>query len=220
MKTSAVLFDLDGTLIDHESAVGDALRAWLPTLGVRPTAAVVELWHEVQERHLVAWRERAISFAEQRRRRLREFLPAVGVPFEEPALDAIFQGYLRSYEDAWRPFDDVGETLAALAVPVAILTNGDRGQQLDKVRRTGLAGRFEAVWTPSDLGVAKPDPAAFRLVCERWGKDPAGVLSVGDRADLDVVPARAAGLRAVRIDRRDPGPGDLRSLRRLPELLT
>src|SRR3712207_7342085 len=35
--------------------------------------------HEVQERHLVAWRERRITFAEQRRRRLREFLPYVGL---------------------------------------------------------------------------------------------------------------------------------------------
>jgi putative hydrolase of the HAD superfamily len=215
-----VLFDLDGTLIDHESAVDDALHSWLPTLGVRPAPDVVAAWHEAQERHLVAWRTRSISFAEQRRRRLRDFLPRVGVAFEESLLDTIFEGYLRAYENAWRTFDDVEETLTALAgrgVPTAVLTNGDRTQQHDKLRRTSLAGRVGPVWTPGDLGVAKPDPDAFRLACERWGRPPAEVLSVGDRHDLDVVPARAAGLQAVRIDRRHPGPGELRSLR---ELLT
>ncbi|WP_412751945.1 hypothetical protein [Krasilnikovia sp. M28-CT-15] len=32
-----VLLDLDGTLLDHEGAVDEALHAWLPTLGVRPS---------------------------------------------------------------------------------------------------------------------------------------------------------------------------------------
>ena len=217
MKVRGVLFDLDGTLVDHETAVDDALRAWLPTLGVTPSPAVIALWHEVQERHLVAWRERTITFAEQRRRRLREFLPAVGVPVA--SLDAVFQGYLRAYEDSWRAFDDVEDALtdlAELGLRTAVLTNGTTEQQNDKLRRTGLAGRVGEVWTVEDLGVAKPDPEAFRLACERWGLPPAAVLSVGDRLDLDVLPARAAGLAAVLIDRRAAaGPGRISSLREL-----
>jgi putative hydrolase of the HAD superfamily len=45
------------------------------------------------------------------------------------------------------------------------------------------------------------------------------VLSVGDRHDLDVLPARAAGLQAVHLDRLDAGPTDephrIKSLRDL-----
>ena len=91
----------------------------------------------------MAWRERSITFAEQRRRRLRDFLPAVGVAYEESALDAVFEGYLRAYEDSWRAFDDVADALAELArlgLPTAVLTNGTTEQQNDKLRRTGLAG--------------------------------------------------------------------------------
>jgi putative hydrolase of the HAD superfamily len=218
VKVRGVLFDLDGTLVDHEGAVDDALRLWLPTLGVAAGPGVIALWHEVQERHLVAWRERSITFAEQRRRRLRDFLPAVGVPYEEPALDVVFEGYLRAYEDSWRAFDDVAGALADLAaldLPTAVLTNGTTEQQNDKLRRTGLAGRVGPVWTVEDLGVAKPDPEAFRLACERWGLPPSQVLSVGDRHDLDVRPARSAGLAAVLIDRRAAGPDRITSLRDL-----
>jgi putative hydrolase of the HAD superfamily len=222
MRLRGVLLDLDGTLVDHDAAVAAALRSWLPALGAAHTAEAVALWQIVQERHLVAWRERTISFAEQRRRRLRDFLPALGVSYADGDLDAIFDGYLRAYEDAWRPFDDVDDALAEIAeagLATAVLTNGTAAQQNDKLARAGLAGRVGPVYTVDDLGVAKPHAGAFLGACARWGLPPAAVLSVGDRHDLDVLPARAAGLRAVHLDRRGTGPADephrIRSLRDL-----
>jgi putative hydrolase of the HAD superfamily len=221
VKPRGVLFDLDGTLVDHDGAVDAALRGWLPTLGVAPEPPVLALWHEIQERHMGAWRERRITFAEQRRRRLRDFLPAVGVSAPEDP-DDVFAGYLGWYERSWRAYDDVAPALAGLAaagVATAVLTNGTTGQQNDKLARTGLAARVGPVWTVEDLGVAKPDPDAFRRACARWGLPPAAVLSVGDRRDLDVLPARAAGLDAVWLDRDGAGPaGEPRRITSLREL--
>jgi HAD superfamily hydrolase (TIGR01549 family) len=53
------------------------------------------------------------------------------------------------------------------------------------------------------LGVAKPDPAFFARVLALVGASPEAVAYVGDRVDNDVVPAAAAGLRAVWL-RRGP----------------
>jgi FMN phosphatase YigB (HAD superfamily) len=54
------------------------------------------------------------------------------------------------------------------------------------------------------LGVAKPEPAFFDRVLELLGSpSPADVAYVGDRIDNDVLPAAAAGMRAVWI-RRGP----------------
>jgi putative hydrolase of the HAD superfamily len=206
-----VLLDLDGTLVDQEGAVVAALRSWLPEIGAEPTNATIELWNQAQERHLVAWRRREITFEEQRRRRLRDFLPAVGLSYLDDELDEIFAGYLRAYEASWRIFDDVDDTLARIAgagLAVAVLTNGTIEQQNDKIARVGLAGRVGPVYTVEDLGVAKPDAGAFLGACERWGLPPAAVLSVGDRHDLDVLAARAAGLEAVHLDRLGAGPLD------------
>lgn len=223
-----MLLDLDGTLVDHRSAVVDALRAWLPSLGVPPTDKVITVWSAAQERHMVAWRERRIGFQEQRRRRLRDFLTAVGVPFEdEPEhLDRVFDGYLHWYERSWRAYDDVAETLAAVrrsGLRTAVLTNGTVDQQTDKLTRVGLLGRVGPVYTAEELGAAKPDAAAYLSACGRWGIPPGSVVNVGDRHDLDVVAARAAGLRAVHLDRDGTGPGEercrIRSLRELPDLL-
>lgn len=223
VKVRGVLFDLDGTLIDHEGAVADALDGWLPELGVAPGPAVTARWREITEHHMTAWRERRTTFAEQRRRRLRDFLPEVGVQVAEADLDETFAGFLRWFERSWRVFGDTEDALSAVTaagLATAVLTNGVSEQQHAKLARVGLAGRVGPVWTVEDVGVAKPDPAAFRVACERWGLPPENVLSVGDRHDLDVVPARAAGLSAVLVDRHGAGPADephrIRTLRDLP----
>jgi putative hydrolase of the HAD superfamily len=225
MRLRGVLLDLDDTLLDHHGAVGEALASWLPTLGVPVTPATRVLWDDLTETHLQAWRERRITYREQRRRRLRDFLPAVGLRYAESDLDTIFEGFLHAYESAWRPFPDVPAALAAVTAAglrVAVLTNGTTEQQNRKLRRTGLAGLVGPVWTVDELGVAKPDPEVFRRACARWELPPATVLSVGDNYELDVLAARAAGLQAAHLDRRHRGPDGervrLTSLLELPTL--
>ncbi|BCJ41981.1 haloacid dehalogenase [Actinoplanes ianthinogenes] len=216
-----VLFDLDGTLGDHDTSVHTALTAWLPTVGMTADPETVEHWHTVAEKHLAAWRRREIDFAEQRRRRLRDF----GFSYDQATLDDIFRGYLTEYQNAYRSYDDAADALAAVdraGLRIAVLTNGSAAQQKAKLARMGLAD-LGPVWTPDDLGTAKPDPGAFSGAVARWGLRPGEVLSVGDRHDLDVLAARAAGLRAVHLDRWGAGPMDephrISSLRELADHL-
>jgi putative hydrolase of the HAD superfamily len=211
VQLRGVLLDLDDTLLDQRGAVRRALFDWLPALGVTPTPELHRLWVDLQEHHLIAWRERTTTFQEQRRRRLRNFLPAVNFPYAESDLDGIFDGYLAAYQQAYTLFDDVPSLLSALdsaGLVTAVLTNGVIEQQNDKIARVGLTGRLGPVFTAEGLGVAKPAPAAFALACAGWGLSPAAVVSVGDRHDLDVLAARAAGLHAVHLDRHDEGPHD------------
>ncbi|WP_432509644.1 HAD-IA family hydrolase [Kineococcus auxinigenes] len=211
MTPAAVVFDLDGTLLDHPAATLAGLRGWVGSLGLECTAEVEAAWAAAEERHFRAWREGEIGFAEQRRRRLRDVLPLLGVPVgDDAALDAMFTGgFLRAYERAWAAYDDVGEALEAVraaGLRTAVLTNGPREQQNAKIEAIGLTGRLGPVLTAEELGVAKPRPEAFLAACERLGVAPGRTLHVGDEHAVDVLGARAAGLRAVHLDRSGTGP--------------
>jgi FMN phosphatase YigB (HAD superfamily) len=74
--------------------------------------------------------------------------------------------------------------------------------------------------------VLKPDAGFFARVVEEAGTPAEGILYVGDRVDNDIVPARAAGLHAIRIRRgahaaveSPDGIVTLGSLDELPEAL-
>jgi putative hydrolase of the HAD superfamily len=206
----AVVFDLDGTLLDHHGAVRQALHGWLPLLGVTASPDLLAAWLRAEDRHFPAWRAGRTSFAEQRRRRLRDFLPLIGLePGEDEHLDRVFEGYLACYQAAWTAFEDVAPALALLrarSIPAAVLTNGTEEQQHAKLRAVGLLDALGPVLTAEALGVAKPDPAAYLLTCRCLGLSPDTVLHVGDLHDLDVLAARAAGLQAVHLDRAGSGP--------------
>lgn len=212
VPVQAVVLDLDGTLLDHEGAARAALAAWLPELGVQVTDALVSAWFTAEEKHFLAWRSKEVDFAEQRRRRLRDVLPLAGLDVgSDDDLDQVFAGYVAHYEASWTAFHDVEPMLAALRarpVQLAVLTNGTEDQQHAKLRAVGLDGRIGPVFTAERLAVAKPAPASYRKVCAALGVVPEKVLHVGDRHDLDVVAARAAGLQAVHLDRGGRGPFD------------
>jgi putative hydrolase of the HAD superfamily len=207
-----LIFDLDGTLVDHRSSVAGALRGWLPQFGLVFDEALLVEWLTAEQRHFPAWRSRRITFAEQRRRRLRDFLPLIGQSVgDDEQLDAVFAGYLAWYEASWMAFEDVEDAVRLVTrsgFRVAVLTNGTVEQQNAKMDRTGLAGKFGPVLTAEGIGAAKPDPRAYTTACLRLGLPAAQVLHVGDLHDLDVLAARAAGLRAVLLDRGDEGPHD------------
>ncbi len=200
----AVLFDLDMTLVDHVSAVHAALSAWLPERGVTAGPDRSALWLELEELHFPFAASGEITVGEHRRRRARDFFTTLGVPLAEDDLDAAFAGYLVHYERSWVAFDDALSTLrgiVAAGVRTAVVTNGMLDQQRRKVAVTGLADVCGPVFASDDLGLAKPDPAMFAEVCRRLGVAPHDATMVGDNYDLDVLGARAAGLRGIHLDR-------------------
>lgn len=221
---TTVVLDLDGTLFDHVGAARRGVERWLGEEGVALTPELFDRWLAVEQRHVLHWREGRISWTEQRRRRLQDFLPLVGLPVgtAEELDEAFASGYLRAYEQAWTAFPDAHDAvleLQAAGLRTAVLTNGAESQQRAKLSRIDLLDRIGAVFTAEGLGVAKPDPAAYRAVCERLGVRPDEVLHVGDDHDLDVLGARAAGLQAVLLDREDAHGEErarIRSLRNLP----
>ena len=222
-ELAAVVFDLDDTLFDHSGSATRGFGTWLAGFHGPATPELTAAWFELQDLHFGAWRAGLVSMAEQRRRRIRGLLELLGRPAPEPAgLDALWGDYFVAYRSGWQRFDDAEAALALVAAAglrTGILTNGPEDMQHDKLAVIGLTGRVGPVLTAEALGCAKPDPRAYAGLCAALGLDPGAVLYVGDDHDLDVVAARAAGLRAVHLDRRGTGPaGERDRIRSLHDL--
>jgi putative hydrolase of the HAD superfamily len=208
---AGVLFDLDGTLVDQAGAAVAALHAWLPSYGLSADEieALIPLWFDLEQRHYPAWLAGDITFQEQRRRRLRDFMPAVGTVVAADRLDAVFADYAACYRAAWTAFDDAAPALrrvASAGLHIGVLTNGNQDQQTAKLRATGLLALCGPVFASSELPAAKPDPRAYLEACRRLHLAPAQVLMVGDNYEVDVAAAQAAGLQAIHLDRSSAGP--------------
>ncbi len=212
---AAVIFDLDGTLFDHQDAATRGVAGLTEQLGVQFTTELGAAWFAAEERHVQSWLSGTCSWREQRRRRLQDFLPLIGVEavVDEAELDRLFDLYLDGYQQAWAPFPDAAPALRAVRAAgyqVAVLTNGQRQQQLAKLKRIRLLELVGPIWAADDLGAAKPDPKTYLTVCDQLGVRPDEAVYVGDNFAHDVEGAEGAGLRAVFVDRRDGGPTDYR----------
>jgi len=202
----AVLFDLDGTLMDHDAARDAAIAGLLAD-----EPALAEEWRRLESVHYDEYAAGRCSFKEQRRRRVRGIHVAMerDAP-DDAACDAWFAGYLERYRAGWAAFDDVLPALAALveALPDArlgVVTNGEGGPQRAKLAAIGLTDRFPVFVASAEVGMRKPDADIFLHACERLGVAPERAAHVGDRLDLDAQGAAGAGLRGVWLDRGGAG---------------
>ncbi|WP_083982201.1 HAD family hydrolase [Actinomadura hibisca] len=204
-----IFFDLDGTLVDHRSAVWETIGRIVRAApnATAPPEELMTLWWTLEGRHMREYLAGQCSFAEHHRRRVRSFLPMLGEPVpESPSLlDAwITDRYLTDFQESWRCYPDAHPCLEALKrLPsgprLAVLTNGDPEQQRAKLARFGLLEYFEAVLTPTELDAAKP--AAYAAACQWMRTDPAQAVNVGDMLESDVTAAVLAGLTGIWLDR-------------------
>ena len=210
---SGVLFDLDDTLVDHQSAAARAVVHWAHDHGLRATAdELAERWARISNRHYAAWQRREVTQVEQQNARVREFLPHLDLRRDERA-QAAWREYQRLYRAAWQAFDDARPALeraGAAGLKVGVLTNGEEEWQRGKLERAGVAELVPVVVASGSLPWSKPDARAFHAACERLGTEPGQTLMVGDNAAVDVRGARRAGLPG------DPGRPVRRARRHRP----
>jgi HAD superfamily hydrolase (TIGR01549 family) len=113
----------------------------------------------------------------------------------------------------FRAYRDAAPALAelrALGVRLVCVSNWDYSLP-DVLARVGLADELDGVVTSAAVGARKPDPRLFEAALEVAGCAADEALHVGDTPTEDVQGARAAGIRALLIDR--DGGGDIKSLR-------
>ncbi len=118
-------------------------------------------------------------------------------------------------------YPDAAPALRRLREPgvrIVVVSNWDSSLP-EVLARVGLAGLLDVILTSSMAGAAKPDPEIFATALARAGVGAGQAVHVGDDLDQDVAGARAAGIRAVWLDRTgSPAPPGVPRITSLAEL--
>ena len=218
MSFAAVIFDLDGTLIERTQDIDAVYEAAFERVGVEPFADPPALWQTLdgppdpddQTGYL------GTGFARLAAQHDRDVDPL--------ALAAAFVEGIDDRQVRLRPGAGRALVSARRAGAVALLTNGPEHRQAPKVDATDLADRVDSVVYAGDMPRRKPHTAPFDATLETLGVSADRALYVGDSLAYDVAGAHNAGLAAVYLDDGDgPAPYHpeyvLESLDDLPGIL-
>ncbi|TDK29437.1 HAD family hydrolase [Luteimonas terrae] len=183
-RPAAVIFDMDGLMLDSERAILDALRAaatehgadidpdwWLCLIGHTDAVCRARLGEKIGAAAADALLEdghaRYVAVAE------------AGVP-HRPGIVALL------------------ELLASHGVPRAVATSTRSPLAQRKLAAAGLLSHFDVVCTSSDVATPKPAPDVYLLAAERLGVVPAQCLVLED-SPTGVRAALAAGMTAIQV---------------------
>lgn len=227
LRPRAVLFDLYGTLIDIHtredlpevwerlarflryrglSADADALRHGFFTESQRIQEESSELHQEVDNLGIF-------------RSMLRE------LSYDDPDVffcEVVAQLFRTLSMVHFGLFPDTLETLQALKqhFRLGLVSDAQRVFLDPEITMAGLRPFLDVIVISSDHGFHKPDPRLFEVAIAKLGVPREQVFYVGDNIPRDVRGAKAAGLKAVLINRngKEPEEGDLQPDVTLPDL--
>lgn len=190
LPAAAVLFDLDGTLIDTAPDIAQAANAMLAALHRPPC----------DEQAVKGWIGDGIG------RLIKRVLTGQrdGEPDAElfAAAQTIFdERYEAVVAARSRPYPHAQSTLAALrsrGFRLACITNKAARFTEPLLAALRLREYFDVVLSGDSVSRTKPDPLPLITGCERLGINPGGAVVVGDSAN-DLRAARAAAMPAIAV---------------------
>jgi phosphoglycolate phosphatase len=187
LSPAAVVFDLDGTLVDSRGDIVAALNHALQGTNRQPLPAIAIVG-------LIGDGARALCAR------------AAQLPEASPDVDNLVERFIAYYEEhpvdlsRWAPGAvQALEDLAEIAeLRLAICTNKPRTTTEAVLGALGVRTRFAAIYGGGDGPERKPAPGPLLAVVERLGVAPNDVIMVGD-GPQDIECARRAGARSVAV---------------------
>jgi putative hydrolase of the HAD superfamily len=197
----AAVFDIDGTMLDHQGAQRTGLEKLYRTLEEAqrvPVDEFVAIWQREASRYWELYQAGKVTFVQQRLFRIKAVFDCLEEPVPDERAMIVFRMYLAEYEGSWKLYDDVLPCLDSLsAYRLAVISNGDSGQQRRKLERTGIASRFESVVISGDFGVYKPNPEIFERSLQELGVSAGEAIYIGDHLESDALGAQGVGMRTI-----------------------
>ncbi len=230
-RVEGVLFDIDDTLVDLNSAAIQGFHLLTAEdfenipLDARERIArdYADDGAGAYERYMSG----ELSFLGQRVERIKRAYALAGL--DSPPAESMgvwCAAYERAVRSLWAPFPDVHrclDELDAMGIPYGAVSNNVESYQREKLSASGLE-RISVLVGSDTAGAPKPDPRPFHAGCRLLGTSIRATLYVGDNPVNDVQGAREAGLLGILLNRAPDHKKDsgncIENLASLPLLIT
>lgn len=183
----AVLFDLDGTLLDTLRDLSDSGNEVLAGRGLPP--------HPIDAYRIFVGNG-MINLA-------RDVFPPEMRPETDEEIAAVLAEYRTAYSRNWRnttvPFPGIAEVLDRIVadrIPIGVVSNKAHDFTLQCVEAFLEGWQWDVLIGAREGHPSKPDPAGALEAAATLGVAPEDCLFVGD-SDVDMMTARNAGMRAI-----------------------
>ncbi|BAC12888.1 HAD family hydrolase [Oceanobacillus iheyensis] len=187
----AVLFDLDGTLLNRDESIKgfvnhqyERLKKWV---GHIPKDKYITRFLELDKRGYV-WKDKVYQ------QLIQEF------DISKMTLEDLLQDYISEFRFNCVPFDNLIQMLEDLKsknVLLGMITNGYGQFQMDNIKALGIERYFDVILVSEWEGIKKPDPEIFKKALEKLDVPPEQSIFVGDHPKNDVKAAQSIGMKGI-----------------------
>ncbi|MFS0783174.1 HAD family hydrolase [Bacillus sp. 1P06AnD] len=213
----AVLFDLDGTLLNRDESVRGFIENQYVRLhqylGHIPKDRYINRFIELDQRGYV-WKDKVYQ------QLVEEFR------ITEIEWGYLLEDYISEFKHHCLAFPHLRQMLdelRSMPIRLGIVTNGRGRFQMDNIVALNMEGYFDAILISDWEGIKKPDPRIFRRAIERLDVIADECAFVGDHPENDVKAAQAIGLTGIwkKDDQQDDAEADyiVKDLNELPRLI-
>ena len=187
----AVLFDLDGTLLDRDQSlqlfVNDQYERLNEFLSHIPKEKYVSRFIQLDQRGYV-WKDKVYQ--------------QLIVEFNITSItwEALLQDYLNEFKHHCVGFPHIHEMLEKLknnGFALGMITNGYGQFQMDNIIALQIEKYFDVILVSEWEGIKKPDPQIFMNALQKLHVAPSESVFIGDHPENDVKAAQYVGMKGI-----------------------
>jgi putative hydrolase of the HAD superfamily len=187
----AILFDLDGTLLDRDASllrlIHDQYDRFHAAFGHIPQDTFIKRFVEL-DAHGYVWKDKVYQL-------LIEEFGICGVSWDE-----LLDDYLARFHEHCVPFPHLHATLEQLTlrqIKLGMITNGFTALQMSNIRALEIEHDFSVLLISEQAGLRKPDPRIFQKALDELGVSAQESMYVGDHPANDILAAQQVGMLGV-----------------------
>ncbi len=181
-KTSLVLFDCDGTLVDSETINAQAMSEIL-----------IELGHKKYTTELCLKNFIGCSAVE-----IIQTLEILNITDPNHTLNLMHHRGISLAKTSLKPIKNARETIRSIKTPKCLVSNGDRKTVLEFLKITHLSEYFKehSVFTREQVSKPKPSPDLYLFAAQKFNTKPSNCLVIEDSV-IGITAAKKAGMKVL-----------------------